>query len=236
MPEAGQVHLWRAGLPPALGAGRARRLAAMLPEEELARCERFRRPDARARALASRVALRAVLGSCLGLDPREVPLLEGRGKPHLAGGLEGELDFSLSDSGGLVLLAVGRKVRVGADVEKLRPAPFLDVVVERFFGEQERDELSGLRGAERRRAYFRLWTRREAAAKALGLGILEHFRRFPCWSAELQEAEAWRITDLRPAPGYAGAVCREGQGAIAGFWVWREPRPSRTPGTALPEG
>ncbi len=231
------MHLWRADLPPALGAARARRLAAMLPEEDLARCQRCRRPDARARALAARAALRGVLGACLGVDPWEVPLLEDRGKPRLAGKLEGELDFSLSHSGGLALLAVGRGVRVGADVERLRSVPFLDCVVERFFGEQERDELRALRGTEKLRAYFRLWTRREAAAKALGLGILEHFRRFPRWTAELQEAEVWRITDLRPAPGYAGAVCREGREAIAGFWVWREPRPSsRTPGTTPPAG
>ena len=230
------MHLWRADLPPALGAARARRLAAMLPEEELARCERCRQPVTRARALASRAALRGVLGACLGMDPRQVPLIEGLGKPRLAGELGSGLDFSLSHSGGLALLAVGRAVRVGADVERLRPVLFLDSVVERFFGEQERDELRGLRGAEKRQVYFRLWTRREAAAKALGLGILEHFRRFPCWSAELQEAEAWRITDLRPAPGYAGAVCLEGQGAIVGFWVWREPRPHRTPGTAPQEG
>ncbi len=231
------MHLWRADLPPALGAARARRLAAMLPEEDLARCQRWRRPEARARALVSRAALRGVLGACLGMDPREVPLLEGRGRPRLGGKLEGELDFSLSHSGALALLAVGRGVRVGADVERLRPVPFLDCVVQRFFGELERDELRALRGAERRRACFRLWTRREAAAKALGLGILEHFRRFPRWTAERQEAEAWRITDLRPAPGYAGAVCREGREAIAGFWVWQEPRASsRAPGTAPPEG
>jgi len=220
------VHLWRAELPPALGAGRARRLAALLPEEDLARCERCRLPHAGARALAARAALRAVLGACLGVDPREVPLLEGRGKPRLAGELEGELDFSLSHSGGLALLAVGRGVRVGADIERLRPVPFLDVVVERFFGEPEREELRNLRGAERRRAYFRLWTRREAAAKALGLGILEHFRRFPEWTAELLEAGNWRIADLRPARGYAGAVCREGKAAITGFWIWGEPRVS----------
>jgi 4'-phosphopantetheinyl transferase len=198
----------------------------MLPEEDRARCERCRRPEARARALSSRAALRGVLGACLGVDPREVPLIEGRGKPRLAGKLEGELDFSLSHSGGLALLAVGRGVRVGADVERLRPVPFLDAVVERFFGEQEQDELKGLRGAERRRAYFRLWTRREAAAKALGLGILEHFRFFPRWSAESSEAEAdaWRLIDLRPARGYAGALCLEAQALIAGFWTWPQPR------------
>jgi 4'-phosphopantetheinyl transferase len=243
------VHLWRAELPPALGAAQVRRLAAMLPEEDLARCQRCRQPEARARALASRAALRGVLGACLGMDPREVPLVEGHGKPRLGGSLGGELDFSLSHSGGLALLAVGRGVLVGADVERLRPVPFLDSVVERFFGEAEREELRGLRGGRRRRAYFRLWTRREAAAKALGLGILEHFRRFPRWTAELQEAEGWSVTDLRPAPGYVGAVCREGQGALTGFWVWRERearpwgpptpasrRPSRTPGTTPPGG
>jgi phosphopantetheinyl transferase (holo-ACP synthase) len=103
--------------------------------------------------------------------------------------------------------------------------PFLDAVAERFFGEQEREELRDLRGAARRRAYFRLWTRREAAAKALGLGILEHFRRFPQWNAGQQEAEGWRIVDLRPARGYAGALCREGREAVTRYWRWRPPGP-----------
>jgi 4'-phosphopantetheinyl transferase len=215
--------VWRADLPAALRAGRARRLAAMLPEEDLARCERYRRPGARARALAARAALRGVLGACLEMDPRRVPLLEGRGKPRLAGELGGELEFSLSHSGGLALLAVGRGVRVGVDVERLRPVPFLDDVVGRFFGEEERKEVRSLRGAARRRAYFRLWTRREAAAKAQGLGILEFLRRCPQWAPQ-QGREAWQLVDLRPARGYAGALCREGQAALTGFWIWREPR------------
>ena len=215
--------MWRADLPATMGAGKARRLSAMLPEEDLARCERYRRPEARARALAARAALRGVLGACLGMDPRRVPLLEGRGKPRLAEELGVGLEFSLSHSGALALLAVGRRVRVGVDVEKLRPVPFLDDVVGRFFGEEERKEVWSLRGAERRRAYFRLWTRREAAAKALGLGILEFLRSCPQWAPQ-QGGEVWQLIDLQPARGYAGALCREGQAAVSGFWIWREPR------------
>jgi 4'-phosphopantetheinyl transferase len=195
------VHLWRAALPDRLEAARARRL-----------------PATRAQALAARAALRGVLGACLGEDPRRVPLLEGPGKPRL----EGDLEFSLSHSSGLALLAVGRSVRVGADVERERAVPYLRELVERFFGEEERGRLRELQGAERRRCFFRLWTRREAAAKALGLGILEFFQRYPRWDPERGFGE-WRLFDLRPARGCAGAVCREGTGAIAGFWLWREP-------------
>ncbi len=231
------MHLWRVALPDALEAGPARRLAEMLPEEELARCERYRRPEARLRALVSRAALRDVLGACLEVEPRRIALLEDGGKPRLAGALGQELDFSLSHSGGLALLAVAGRARVGVDLERLRPVRFLEEVAERFFSEEERGELRLLRGGAKQKAWFRLWTRREAAAKAQGLGILEHFLRFPQWAAARQEAEGWSVADLRPARGYAGALCLEGGAAIAGFWLWRGPRPSSgIPGRAPPAG
>jgi 4'-phosphopantetheinyl transferase len=185
----------------------------------------------------SRAALRAVLGACLGEQPRRLTLLEEGGKPRLADAPGRELDFSLSHSGGLALLAVARRLRVGIDLERLRAARFLEEVAERFFSEEERGELEPLRGGARRRAWFRLWTRREAAAKAQGLGILEHLGRFPDWSAARQEAEGWQVVDLLPARGYAGALCLEGRALIAGCWLWREPGPSAgLPGRAPPAG
>jgi 4'-phosphopantetheinyl transferase len=218
LPAVGEVHLWRVALPARPDAGRIQRLEAMLPPEDLARCQRFREPGVRARSLAARAALRGVLGACLGEDPRRVPLLAGPGKPRLAG--DSGLEFSLSHSGGLALLAVGRSIRLGADVERVRDLLYQENVLERFFGEEERRQVLALEGEEQRRAFFRLWTRREAAAKALGLGILEHFRRFPQWAPEPSQGD-WELLDLRPARGYVGAVCREGRGAIAAFWTWR---------------
>jgi hypothetical protein len=105
-------------------------------------------------------------------------------------------------------------------VERVRDLLYQEDVLERFFGEEERRQVLALQGEERRRAFFRLWTRREAAAKALGLGILEHFRRFPQWAPEPRQGD-WELFDLRPARGYVGAMCREGRGAIAAFWAWR---------------
>jgi 4'-phosphopantetheinyl transferase len=118
-------------------------------------------------------------------------------------------------------------VRVGADVEREREVPGLEHLVERFFSGEERRRLLALPAARRRAVFFRLWARKEAAAKALGLGILEFLRTAEAArlarSARSARLGCWRVSDLEPAPGYTGALCREGRGAIAGCWIWREP-------------
>jgi 4'-phosphopantetheinyl transferase len=138
MPGA-ELHLWHAqldgdGWPP----------VDELPAVERERAESLLRPLARRRWVASRWALRGVLGRYLDAKPAEVGLrLRERGKPALPDPAH-PLRFNLSHSGELALIAVVEELEVGIDVEGL-----------------------GSRPAE----FYAEWTRREAIAKCHGSGL-----------------------------------------------------------------
>jgi len=94
--------------------------------------------------VASRGALREILGRYLGLPANELRFETSRhGKPHLASA-EGELEFNLSHSSSLALVAVARR-EVGVDVERIRTKRPVD--------------------------FYRRWADREARVKCLGTGL-----------------------------------------------------------------
>jgi phosphopantetheinyl transferase len=94
--------------------------------------------------VASRWALREILGRYLGLPANELRFETSRhGKPRLASP-EGELAFNLSHSSSLALVAVARR-EVGVDVERIRTKRPVD--------------------------FYRRWADREARVKCLGTGL-----------------------------------------------------------------
>jgi 4'-phosphopantetheinyl transferase len=92
------------------------------------------------------------------------------GRPRLAQGPAG-LDFNWSHSGELAVVALARGVAPGVDVEWVRPRPRAMDLARRFFHPQETAALRAMPAAERERAFFELWTAKEAVLKATGDGI-----------------------------------------------------------------
>ncbi len=133
------LDLWHARL----DTGEWPTLAGLSSSERL-RAAQIARPRARERWVASRRALREVLGRYLDREPAEVELRFGeRGKPMLADP-DAPLRFNLSHSGELALIAVAGGREVGVDVQ-----------------------LIGAKPAE----FYADWTRREAIAKCHGTGL-----------------------------------------------------------------
>jgi 4'-phosphopantetheinyl transferase len=190
---------------------------ATLDDEEQARSARFVRPRDRRRFVLTHVALRLFLARCLGMDPMAVRYENGiHGKPRLAPGLP-SLEFNLSHSGGLALLAVARDRPVGVDVERLRDVPDALTIADTHFSAAEREVLRSLPATEQRRAFVRCWTRKEAIVKAVGEGLsraLDSFdvdlapgstsalRRFDGRSGNVA---GWSVRDLQAPTGYAAA-------------------------------
>lgn len=206
-PSYDQVHLWVVDLD-ASPEQAARRLAATTVEER-ERASRFRLPGAGERYLAAHGALRLILAGYLARDPVSMRLSANeRGKPFLEDmDSTADLRFNLSHSGALALVAVARGRQVGVDVEQLRPMPDLDGVADRICTAAERSALAALAGPHRESAFFALWTRKEAFAKATGEGI-EAIAR----GLDLDEQDRWTLVEVTDLPGYAACVAGEGTG------------------------
>ncbi|MFD3678128.1 4'-phosphopantetheinyl transferase family protein [Streptomyces sp. NPDC058613] len=153
----------------------------VLDRREGARAAAFHDDRARRRYVASHIALRTVLGGCLGIAPHEVRLTretcglphcaQPHGRPTLAGGAPA-VEFSLSRSGGLAVVALAA-VPVGVDVESRafrHPDSPLDGMIRRLHP-AERAALAELPPAQREEGFLSCWVRKEAYLKGIGTGL-----------------------------------------------------------------
>ncbi len=223
------VHVWSADL---LLDSRVATLAErLLQEHELARSDRFQQEIDRSRYVAVRGALRIILGSYMGREPRDVRIVHtSAGKPA-TDPVEGEpLFFSLSHSDDLAAIAVTRIGQIGVDIERLRHLPDAAEIAERFFSRREQEMLSDLPESERSTAFLRCWTRKEAYVKATGKGIGSSFGdfdvelrdgfapQFIALSGDPVAAARWTLSDIRLRPGFAGAFAIESTGISERFF------------------
>lgn len=238
-PGDGEVAVWAVPLDPP--AAEVAALAALLSPDEAERAARFRFDRHRRRYAVGRGVLRTLLGRFLGVAPRQIAFAYGaNGKPFLAAPpagappVPGGLQFNLSNSDELALVAFCRGAELGTDVERLRPMPDGLDIAERFFSAAERRTLAAQPPDERDRAFFRCWTRKEAYLKAVGDGITVRLDGFDVTLAAAEpprilsidgdpaRGAAWELVHVEPAPGYLGALAlpaRAGGWRLAG-WRW----------------
>ncbi|MEU6171448.1 4'-phosphopantetheinyl transferase superfamily protein [Streptantibioticus parmotrematis] len=183
----------------------------LLDAAERERHKAFVRAADRASYAAAHVALRRLLGAYADADPaaleftRETcPVCAGaHGRPALAGGAGPH--FSLSHSADMVLIAVAG-TPVGADVERIPEGRFVDDVA-RSLHPRERDELAALPAQERRAAFARCWTRKEAYLKGTGEGLAGDPARDYVGSGDAPATlPGWSLADWTVDEGYAAAV------------------------------
>jgi 4'-phosphopantetheinyl transferase len=213
-PPAGTVRCWR--IPIATIGEALPRVVGLLDASERQRLGRFHRVDDGRRFVAAHAGLRVVLAAALGRDARALTFQAGaHGKPAL---VDGGVQFNLSHSGTVALVALAADVALGVDVEEMRPLPERRDIVEHYLHPDEAADLNSLDGAAAEQAFYRAWTRKEALTKALGLGLnldLDRFR-VSCRPGESPAVRAldgfdpppsdWSIADLDPAPGHVGAI------------------------------
>lgn len=146
------------------------RMLARLPLPEQERACRFRRNEDRARFVVGRLLLREIAARGLGVEADSVALdTEPAGRPVVRDA-PNPVFVSLAHSGKHVTAALARRP-VGIDVEELPRQPVESGVVERVCSPRERRALDRLTGEARHRGFIRIWTRKEAYGKALGVGI-----------------------------------------------------------------
>src|SRR5271163_517516 len=165
-----RVDLWKLCLdqPPTAGSP-----AGVLSADEIARAQRFHFEKDRIHFIHCRSALRFLLARYLGVSPAGIRFeyLSG-GKPQLiAEQNPRRLQFNLSHSNNMALIAVGSELRLGVDIEKIRDNVDTAALAERFFSPRERAGLRALPGHLRVPAFFACWTRKEAFLKATGTGL-----------------------------------------------------------------
>ena len=220
--EPSEVSVWRVRLVP---GDREAEMRRVLSRDESERLRLLDRTDVGRRWLISRAALREILAAELEIDPAEVELKLGEhGRP----GLEPTahpvaLDFNLSHSGELALIAVADGLRLGIDVEKPRGRDPLRVA-NRYFSPAE---VEAIRAAgDSADEFLRYWTAKEALAKGLGLGLQAPWGELEVVAAadgalSPLDKDDWRLIELTGLPdGYRGTLAVRGAEATVVDRTW----------------
>jgi 4'-phosphopantetheinyl transferase len=223
-----EVHLWQVDLETA--ADGYATWTQILSTDERERADRFHFDRDRQRFTATRAILRTLLAAYLAADRNAVEpgklvfRYSAKEKPSLDGEHSGGVEFNLSHSGTMALLAFTRGRALGVDVEQVREQADRDAIARRFFSEYEQKELAALPAAERCAGFFRCWTRKEAYIKATGDGLSLPLHQFDvslvagdenallATHPDAGEAARWSMREVPAREGYAAALCVHGQG------------------------
>lgn len=186
--------------------------AAVLDAQERDRAASLARSTDRLGYTAAHVVLRELLSRRLGVLPVEVafrrepcPSCGGpNGRPILEGEA-GPLHFSMSRSGGVVLIGIA-SVRVGVDLEVFPREPTVSEASALLHAD-ERTEIFSAPPSQQTEVFTRLWTRKEAYLKGIGTGIAhdldaDYLGTLP----NAARPRGWTVLDVPVAAGYVAAA------------------------------
>ncbi len=209
----------------------------LLSDDELERATRFRIDEPRLRFTVCRGVLRLLLASCCGVAANDIAFQYGtHGKPELSRiGLHPDtpqIEFNVSHSHDLGLIAIAAGTPVGIDIEECNPKVKAIKLAERFFAPSESEELCNLPIDQQLAGFYRGWTCKEAYIKATGRGMslsLSSFRVAidPLQPASLKqvadqpnEPSRWTTLALDVAPNYAATVMAAKPNCRFELWNW----------------
>ncbi|MBO9570648.1 MAG: 4'-phosphopantetheinyl transferase superfamily protein [Chitinophagaceae bacterium] len=194
--------------------------AALIKADEAEKSNRFYHREDAQRYLLSRILCRLLLAKYNALLPQDIEFQKGRfDKPYIKHG-EGMLlpFFNWSHAQNILLIAFGNS-ELGVDVEQIRDFD-VEAVAGVTFNKAEQKFLS--EGEMDLEDFFRLWTRKEAAVKAVGFGLNEELRLFPVLDGpnHLEDTGAGdgiilQNTSLLVDEEYAASICYAADGPLA---------------------
>lgn len=187
--------------------------------EDRDNCRRRASVRAQNESLLGRALLRALLRESVGAD-RFFFRYDERGKLFLCD-TQGRIgpDVSLSHTRGMVLAGVSSAGPLGVDVEAQRPRAFAQIA-DFGFGPLERARVREMGGGE----FYRIWTLREAIAKATGDGLTmaadgaDRVAEMPTQETWRQRfgLQDWLLGSFHPISGIsAAAACMLNGGAAS---------------------
>jgi 4'-phosphopantetheinyl transferase len=182
----------------------------LVPEEKV-RADSFIKSGDRNRYIAAHGSVRILIKHILGIEA-EISISEF-GKPQLLGS---SLQFNLSHSGNVILMAFSLNNPVGIDVEERREIKDLDLIAGGYFHELEVKALSKLNQPLLSQAFFSCWAKKEAVIKALGLGLSMPLNAFEVEIVPIEGIcharlpdrfpKSWTLRAFNPLDGYAAAI------------------------------
>lgn len=187
--------------------------SSLLNEEELHRAGRFHFARHRRRFTVAHAMLRLILAHYLKLPPSLLSFSNNQyGKPQLRNA--STLQFNLSHSGELALLAIGSGFPLGIDLEFFSARPY-EGIAQQLFSCTEIKALDETSRNMKPFIFFHIWSQKEAFIKACGLGLSYPTQQFdvPILPGEKRiindalHQKQWEMISFMPQAACQAALC-----------------------------
>lgn len=187
----------------------------LLSPSEQHRAKRFHFPRHQRRFTNAHSVLRLILARYINDTARNLEFTEGKqGKPELLN--LPNLQFNLSHSGEMALLAVGQQHPLGIDLEYFSGRTYYGIG-EHLFSPKENQALKTAPTSLTTLVFFNIWVQKEALIKACGLGLSYPTQQFdvPILSSESNaifdtlHQRTWHMRTFMPQINCCAAVCHD---------------------------
>lgn len=202
---------------------------ALLDAEERAQAAKLKAKIDRDAFIKTRAALRTIVGRETGVPPKDITFRYSNwGKPQIDARGQAAVDFSVSHTKGLSVIALAQGASVGVDVEPCRPCPDRIRIAADVFGLEVAQQLLAVDPGRQDAVFLRLWTAGEAFVKAPGVGFAGMNGKVPvrlsalgseCVVLRDEVKDRWSLTLLELGEEFVGHVvmgARAGAGARNG--------------------
>lgn len=199
---------------------------ALLSVEELQRAKRFHFARHQRRFTMARAGMRLILARYLKEPAKELKFLTNEyGKPYLNHAIP--IQFNLSHSQDLAILAIGQNHPLGIDVEFFSGRPFTGMS-NIMFSISENQQYAQIPKTMRTLAFFHVWAQKEAFIKACGMGLSYPTQSFdvPVLSAlntdviDKKHALTWHMRSFMPKIACFAALCHHPSIQTIRYKVW----------------
>ncbi len=185
----------------------------ILSEDELQRAKRFYFERHQRHYTNAHSVLRQILSRYLDKSPKALIFQAGiKGKPSVDNAVE--LEFNLSHSKDMALLAVGQTYPLGIDLEYFSARPYYGIG-NHLFSQEENRLLKNVAMPLKPLVFFNIWTQKEALIKACGLGLSYPTQSFnvpilaqnPQTIIDALHERTWQMRTFMPSIGCCAALC-----------------------------
>lgn len=196
-----------------------------LSKDEINRADSYAFDQHRRCYINVRSILKILLGRYTGCTAEDIHIkYTTYGKPFV----DGQIEFNVSYSRTMGIIAFAGKGQVGVDIEKVRLMEESGDIVRSLFSESEQLAYLNIPDIEQNEAFFELWTRKEAFIKAIGRGLYFPLNEFSVAvdgpvrldiQGDDYTGSDWTLEDISPNPQYRAALAYAGKNVtINRYW------------------
>ena len=189
----------------------------ILSTDEINRSNEMRSVEKRRQFIITRGITKKILATSLDKNPAQIEFFYNRfGKPFINDKYNDYvIEFNTSHSELYGLIAITLNSKIGVDIQKVKPLQDIKSLSNRFFSNDERNELMKIAKNKQQDAFYLGWVRKESFIKAIGIGVSYGLNRFTVPLSKKQnknfiisdfENKKWHCYDLIDLENYKTAL------------------------------